>query len=555
MLSTLYKPTSQKALFHKDVVSHVRKWLMGLQSSTDYKKVLLLNGPMACGKSATLDVLLKTYNKFEIDPVELRSNDKVTEFVNGLVDFKTPIMSSLIGSVSSHRFNIVIVQNIEACEKNIYSLIQLIHEKKGYNIPIILTCNNPKVKNDVVNSFPSSESVLSSSLTIIEFNKPSLLEINKLVNTVNDDHKLGLSKTDIKAIIDKSDFDLRQLFYILDAWGLKPSQSHFEEFLSGFDKKNADVDLQSKIHALFRFTNPPDPDYLSTSFLISLSEPITISSAIYQNYLSFVGQDTNTISEITDALSQANIVNAFIFEDQHWQLYEDFSVMGCVIPSYWIHNTATNIPINNTPPIVPFKDVSYNFANSFGEVKKTMIANHFDKRMGTSTSYASALLSMPTSDCFVLCKMLLSHMDIIKDFFDLNKKGKNTTKKEKCEIFKKAISQTGSTVHKSITALSDYVFTYKLFSIKGLDDLLLNVSKYSVVDEHCDAIDLRMVKRFLNIFTLDSQNKIFNSNVEYALKHQTFIHVLDICTQNQQAVIHRTVDNLVQDLDSIWNFA
>ena len=91
MFSQKYKPTTQKSLFHKDVVNHIRKWIQDIEykyeTVKDVKQILFLNGPVGCGKSVTVECLFKGYNLINIDSDNLRNSDKIQESLQQIISF------------------------------------------------------------------------------------------------------------------------------------------------------------------------------------------------------------------------------------------------------------------------------------------------------------------------------------------------------------------------------------------------------------------------------------------------------------------------------------
>lgn len=189
LFSTKYKPTIQKSLFHKDMVNHIRKWIKTLESNNEYnislKQILFLQGPIGCAKSVTVECLFKAFNLINIDLDILTSNEKTNDVVNAIVDFNSLTLENTF-TKKQNKKNIVLIDNIELCEKGLETFIESIHSNN--NIPIILICNNLKYK-----------SIFSDykNCTVIEFKKPSLLELNKLVLDINTSEKLHLDRKSV----------------------------------------------------------------------------------------------------------------------------------------------------------------------------------------------------------------------------------------------------------------------------------------------------------------------------------------------------------------------
>ena len=77
MIAERYKPTTQKSLFHKDIVNHIRKWIKMIEDYADdsrsVKQILFLYGPIGCSKTVTVECLFKGYNLINVDSDNIRS--------------------------------------------------------------------------------------------------------------------------------------------------------------------------------------------------------------------------------------------------------------------------------------------------------------------------------------------------------------------------------------------------------------------------------------------------------------------------------------------------
>jgi DNA polymerase III delta prime subunit len=560
MLSDIYQPNTQKDLFHKDIANNIRKWIKTLDSQI--KQILLLSGPIGCGKSITISILLKGFHVHNIDPSDIRSTDKITEIL--LPSFHSNTLVN-IDKWNHKNFqkkpNIVVIDNIELCEKNIVDMVDHIHNKLNINIPIVLLCNNPKYKDLFINQ--------RFNCTYIECPKPSLLELNKLVVTINDKESLQLTKNNITTIIECSLHDIRQLFYILEQWKTNgTSHQQFDEFITNITVKHTDIDLTDKMLHVFDSSQTYNLNY---TFNIVISEPIAISNSIFQNYINVIDShfhDTNpnddlaimdTLASVSQSVSNANMLSTQIFEEQQWDLYNSFAMEGCVKPSYMIKTMFKHKNVNTNNKLVynsisPFKDMSFNYINSYQEVKKVSMGNMTSSLVNPFGSTALSINN--TQFCFYLTSILVNTTTVISSFFESNKKGKNTTNAEKHKLFN---SISYDNIKKHFEYLTTVIHYYKLFDVDyqtihlekhkfKTEDLLWQASKY---------IDLRILKRLMNIFSLSNTKecKSLKSHVESAIKFQLLKLVLDDISQiSIQKTLSRDITDMQEDLCDIWNF-
>jgi ABC-type cobalamin/Fe3+-siderophores transport system ATPase subunit len=532
MFAPKYQPSTQKGLFHKDVVNHIRKWLKNIDDSLEYKKsvqkLLVLYGPIGCGKSTTLDILLKGYNVRMINPSDLRTLEHTNDIVESIPNFQDVTISN-IGK--KHKNNILVIDNAEPTDKNMTNFLEILYNKKSINIPVIIMTTNTRLPS-LFHGFGDVQS--------LEMKKPSLLELTKMSQEINANEQLELDPLEIKQLVQLSQFDIRQLLFLLEQ--KKYSCESFSTFISSVETKHTDIDLIDKLSYVFDASNSFDFQYIDH---ISLSEPLSISGGIFQNYSNNLA-DIKQAAEIADSISQSNLMQSHMFNDQEWSLYDVYSCISCVIPCYHIKKQKSTIP-SSSCTLIGFKDISYNFINSFEEVKRTMLTSYAAHKQFPSSNY-------DINDYFVLAKILLCNIGHLNYYFDSNKKGKNTSKQEKFDLCRNI---TDPSVLSYWNNLVSHIYYNNIFEI---DVSKLDVKSYTseeLIMKDITRVDLRMLKRFLNIFTMDSSNKALKSNVETALKFkllQTVINEEKSHHEKNKRDNETKMEDLVEDLDKIWNF-
>ena len=276
MIAAKYKPTVQKDLFHKDVVNHIKKWIKIIErdnkNNLDVKRVLFIHGPIGSSKTVTVECLFKSYNLIDVDV-----NSLSPELLQCIVGFNEMTLSNVDKwnlKTNKEKSNIVLVDNLELCDKNIEIFIDLIHNKHNINVPVILISNNTKYKDIFANN---------NNCTFVEFKKPSLLELTKFVIEINKPEGLNLSRENIRLLVNKSEFDIRQLLFLIDQWIVtQKTRFTFNDFMNSISVKNRDMDLSEKMYTLFNKDNQYNfKDY----FVLASSDPQGLSNSIYQNYI------------------------------------------------------------------------------------------------------------------------------------------------------------------------------------------------------------------------------------------------------------------------------
>lgn len=569
MLSEKYAPTTQKSLFHKNIVNHIRKWIVNVeacaeQADRSLKHLLLVTGPVGCGKSASVSVLLKGFNVVDIDPTEVRSADKIMELANSIPGFGEQTLANIEKwnhKNKKEKPNVVVIDNIELCEKSISNFVDTVHSKRNINVPIILIGNDAKY-NDIFSS--------ASHYTFIQFNKPSLLELTKLITDINASEKLNLDQNNIQTVVEKSEFDIRQVFHILEQW--KVSVAPFEDFILSVKQKHVDIDLDQKVSYLLDTSIPFDPQV----FRIANTEPLVLTNAMYQNYITALENSQNTstfyglttASRVIDELSIGNVMQAKLFEEQCWEMYDNVAMQSTVLPSFAMKQSgsgSSSQAVEGNKKLLhlmtPFKDVSYNYMNSFAEVKQNCIENHFNPKYNKpDTSSSFGIYNADTPTCFSIVDLFLLQIKILTEYFDKQKKGKNTSKQEKLDICNNI---TDEHIKSVLDVVVERIYHYHLFEV-DIDNIIFHKKEYikeDVQKKEYSRVELRMFKRFLNIFSFHDTTKCIKPHVEAALKYKLFQKIVsNVKTRTEQQKAEgqsskaSAVERLTEDLSNIWKF-
>ena len=549
MIAKKYKPTTQKALFHKDVVNHIKRWIRMVEDNAednkDLKYLLFIHGPIGSSKSVTVECLFKSYNLINID---INTSSDLLKCIVGFKEMTLSNIDKWNSKSNKEKSNVVLVDNLELCDKNIESFIDTIHNKNNVNVPIVLISNNTKYKEIFLNN---------PKCTSVEFKKPSLLELTKFITEINKLEKLDLTRENIKLLVEKSEFDIRQLLFMIDQWVLTCDLGgNFDNFINSLAVKNRDMDLTEKMGILFN----RDIDYhLKDLFVLASSEPQGLSNSIYQNYIANTSNENlssndklinkkllDNYSNIMDSICYSNVIQNEIYENQNWSLYDDYICHSSVIPSYYIKQYSEIRNDNQFNLILaPFKDISYNFINSYEEVKRISTLNLYSKCLDTTNNKQSPII-LDSESCFTVTQIFINCIKKLNTYFNQNKRGKNTTKREKLDLCNNMNDEN----LKWLDLLVNNIYYYKLFTINE-EDFIINMVKYRD-DNYIQKVDLSIFKRFLNIFTMDDSHKLFKSNVEMSIQYK----LLQLLIKNNEGgknVVKQTEQDVVVELSDIWN--
>lgn len=552
-LSDKYYPRLQKDFFNKKSIDLIKDWTkinLTNNETDDYKKILCIIGPIGVGKTVTINNLFSGYNLIKLDSEIFRTNEKTTDTIKSLVHFKSKTLVD-IDKWDSKRYkmknNVLFIDNIELYDKSITNFIELLYNKYNVNIPLITITNNVKNK-EYFNEF-------TDNTTFISFLKPTTNDLFKLIEKIDEFSSFNDCKIIKNKIVEKSENDIRQLFYILEQLNgsLKNnSNCDISSLIDEMESKITDIDLSEKMSCLI--TN--NLINVEKRYIISTSEPQLITYSIYQNYLnvldkySKIQNDIDTASNIMDSISFSNTIFSCIYDEQNWELYDNFIMSGSVIPSK-ILNININTDINIINELNTFKDVSYNFSNSLNEVTEIHRNNNGHSHL-IDKNHIFRNNELFTNDTFIIIKTVIYCINEINDFFYINKRGKNTTKKEKFKIYD--LIEKDKKVKKMLDYVSDFIYFYKIFEI-DINNILLNKNEYLDKEkrqQNINLVDIRIFKRLLNIFTFDNSNKLLKSHIETSIQYNIFTKVINNIPVNKVKEVDE-IEKLITDIETIWN--
>lgn len=568
-LTEKYYPRYQKDLINQTVVTDIKKWMnTNLVNNTDndYKKILCIIGPTGCGKTTTVNYLFSNYNIISLEPEHIKSTEKVLDILRSLVSFKTKTMIDIDkwdNKNYKERYNILLIDNIELCDKWINHFIKSLYNEFSVNIPLIVIGNNPKNKEQITDF---------NNVYHINFPKPNSKDLNKIIDrlTENEFQQIKTSNNIKTIIIDKSENDIRQLFFILEQLKLslynEPKYDNIEFLIEGLYSKMVDLDLFDKINKIII-----DDINCEQRFIISSSEPQTISCSIYQNYLDIIDKSKNnkehnmidTSVNVIDNISLSNIIHSNIYDDQNWELGDEYTYTSCVIPSKML-NMGCNFDNSVQLDLNVFRDISYNFLNSLSEVIDIIRNNNFKNYLTSDKIQNDNFLEKHhITEIYITINIMSNIIIKINKYFDEKKRGKNSTKREKFQIFdmienteiKKGQENDMTNIKVLLQYLCNFIYTYKTFEV-DINDILLNKNIYMLREQrekHVNKIDIRIFKRLLNIFIFNNGNKLLKSHTEIVIQYKIFTMLVDDLINNPVQHNNDKIDNLITDITNIWN--
>ena len=596
-LQEQFKPQNQKSLFNQTCVSEIKKFIKEL-TSQNHKKILFLYGQSGCGKKATISILFKNYNLIHIDADNIRFLENISDIINGISSFGSQNLSQFEKKpTKSHIGNILVLNNIQHCEKTLLSFLDTLYIKYNRNIPIILICNKQQIRQRFKSDF---------STTFIDFLQPTHEELTELITTVNVSQNLKLSKESIQKIIETSMYDIHQVFHILEYLQLNKHpdvvractrQGTINDDINIITnlQKDHDVDLHNKMEYLFDFTKEFNFQKVDE---LTQADSSVISNTIFQNYTKLfnnsiilpkdhhdlssvrdrdqtytsqdpepdfvrawnptpfgpgqarVSQDLEVLADISNSL--CNDLNDVVFDLQNhsdtinYNSY--YNIINCVEPIYKLHENKRNVhlleenvhSVKNEKQIVieNFKNYSYNNINSFEELK-TLTFNSSNNIHGNKEGNKILFLHDNKNDLWILINTFIQM--IININKTLETKKRNIKLEENINIIKK-----DKNAFEQVTLIVETIWDYTLFETNE------NITKIKYNQDEI-TIDIKIFKKYINIFTFENNSKVMKLSTENVIKY--FLKKKIINLQNEKIVNNKIseIDKLTYDLSDIWS--
>lgn len=532
MLSLLYKPTNQKSLFNQSSVNNIKKWLKNLINLNDYKKILFLYGSDGCGKTSTLNLLLKQYNVFNIDGDQIRVNDVLNDYLNTLPDYNSNTIHSIIQKNNTIG-NIVLLDDTKNNEKCIYNLIENLYDLQKKNIPLIVCCSDLSFKQKFKTTYDT---------TFIDFNTITTFELQILIKKIFNDKKKEIIDENINNIIETSQGNLHQVYYIIEHL-LSLQDLNNPLSLDNLTKDN-DIDLSNRIKELFKLTKKYD---FSKIYELMDVDTYVVNANIFQNYLKIY--ETNNTCDIADEISRLNYIslscdsfvnNAYdnIFEND-----TNYSIINGMQPLYYLYEyhknkgdnkekTHSNINTDNDLLLEHYSGFTHNYITNLNELKS------FNYESYNNLYNDNNLIQILNRDnMWFYVSMMNDNLNLIQKC--LNIKKRNVQYQTYIDILKQ------QNMYDKYMFIINTIWNYALFET-NLNVLKIKFKKQDIT------INLRIFKRLLNIFSLNGNNNgSLKTYVEYIIKEDLILKIIQLQSQNN-LISDDNINNMMYDLSDLW---
>jgi dephospho-CoA kinase len=514
-----YYPTTQKALFQKQSVNQIKQFLSNVVKSPSDK--LYVYGNMGCGKTSVLKILLKQYNVIELIADDIRSSDKHQDLLQHILNFHDQNFNLLTTNFKKENSqkNIVLIDNIELCDQNLKQFIELIENK--YTVPIVLIANSKKYlerlkKNDKLSEF---------NIVCVQVTNPTNDQLKTFIEDINTKLKLNLTYENISDILNYSNQDLRQIYFVLDQWIFqrKTNLTNFDAFLSGFQQKIFDIDFIDSIKYILDAKSKLD---ISDALIKLSSEPLVFATGVFQNYIETLSNDTNLddLSKIAEQISYGNMYSQLTFKMQEEELF-DYQSVPLIYTSYLIKNSKNHVTLNSPSR---FRDISYNYINSLNDVKSRTILNISELAKDMSIGN--------------ITQLLFTELKLLNDQIPKTRK-----LKQRIENY------NGLTdILERLQRITNFILEYKMYNFEEGTNSILPSDFEIYYKTNINKIDIRLLKKFINVYCFDSSQSIIKNSELLIL--ESILKQIYQSQINKKSSMKQCIDKFTElNLTDIWN--
>lgn len=243
----------------------------------------------------------------------------------------------------------------------------------------------------------------------IKLKKPSMTELRIIAKQIITKELIKFDSQDtLCKIIFNSQNDIRRL--ILNLQDIRNTISYtitmtkLDEYFKKMQEKNIDF-------MLFGMTQKLLYNYASVIECLKYykTEKVLMPLMIHQNYINRINSSPitkqskiKTIGYIADILSVSDVIENYIYGDQHWYLMEIHGFYVCAVTSYIINNMTTKsdmsesgfIPHRNmrNPKIDYSKDLNRTSIKKINKKKINAITSMFPSIRATDIIYISSII-------------------------------------------------------------------------------------------------------------------------------------------------------------------
>ena len=379
---TKYTPSCiDECFITKEEKQIVIKWIKSINKKIEHKSkkkrqnCLFLLGPPGVGKTTLATILLKEYN---YDILEFNASDTRTQKLIRDKLSKDNASHNIIDFMSNKKKKIaIILDEIDGISKGekggLTEITSIIFDKKKPN-------NTPYIC--ITNTLNKKLETVSKKSVFLRINKPNDFIIKKLIEKINKNESINLTKKNIDSIVKKAQNDIRRTINILHYLNQKINHKDqdIDGVLENFGRKIVEC-------SSYELTEKILNSYKTVPFFLEnySCDKSTINWYIYENFIRYI--DKNRIGNIDTKIK--NINNVY----KNFSIADNYDYRILIQQEYDLLNYVDYLKIYNSSfySNINLKKSSY---NKLGKLNYSTLINK------TSLEYLNSKLTSQINETF-----------------------------------------------------------------------------------------------------------------------------------------------------------
>jgi DNA polymerase III delta prime subunit len=355
-------------LGNNKIIELSKVWLNKLKKNKHICNYLFFTGTTGIGKTITASLLLEEYG-YDVHEYNSSNHEKVNDFKETLKNLSKNTNVLQLMNLKKQKPAVIIDEVCNTYKNKIYDLLNFISKNKQYQkIPIIIICDlslekkfKPFIKD---NNF-------------FEFKKPTKKFLNQKVFEICEAEKMSIDESILEKLYDFTSFDYRQMIIVLEELKDYPTINNkvLDIYINKSQKKIKNLTLFENVNYLLY--NKLD---INECYQIYENDKYLIPMMIFDNFPNYIdnlknvseNEKLNMISELHYNFCDADLLEKYIYKNQHWELDEYHCISSIYSTNNLIHNVKQynkKCDINFTTLLTQLssKKFNLNFLNNIKE--------------------------------------------------------------------------------------------------------------------------------------------------------------------------------------------
>ena len=305
-----------------------KKWFRSKIEEEEVPPFCFIFGEHGVGKTITVKLMFKYFNFELIEFDETCGFDK-----KKIIDKIDKILNNngINKLIKNNKPKGIVIEGVEKIlgesEKN---LKKILSNKYCIKTPIILISSNKKI---------NSKNIFKKYSHCIRFRNPWPNEIKELSKRIIKNEKIKITKKSIDYFIKESNYDVRDFINILNMakFGVTKIKLKEAKKIIAFMKCDNFFEVNEIVDNILNKN-----ENISNEQLYNQCETDTllINYTLQENFIKFYNFED--VCTITESVSDGDMFRSFMFNKQHWEMYNYIVNSNFCVPNYLSKNSSWN---------------------------------------------------------------------------------------------------------------------------------------------------------------------------------------------------------------------